>query len=241
MTLVNPSEKLILALDGMDVLEALSFIDKVPDLIWVKVGLELFATSGLEIFTELRARGKKVFLDLKFHDIPNTMAGACYRAARNGAELITVHACAGSKALLVANEAAKKGAASVGLPSPTLLGVTVLTSWTSYEFGDELDIHHSLEKRVEHLAQLAFKAGLGGCICSPCEVKRLREIFPESFELITPGIRFLDSGLDDQARVMQPRDAFTSGASRLVLGRIITRSTNPAEAFTRVCRDIQTD
>ena len=132
------AEKLILALDGMDRDEALQLIYRLPGLKWVKVGLELFVAAGPEILVDLREKGLRVFLDLKFHDIPSTMAAACFKAAALGAELITVHACAGSKALADAHHAALKGALELGLPAPILLGVTVLTSWDQKQFSKEL-------------------------------------------------------------------------------------------------------
>ncbi|KGG11948.1 MULTISPECIES: orotidine-5'-phosphate decarboxylase [Prochlorococcus] len=238
MYLANPQDKIILALDEMDALESLEFVRKIPDLIWVKVGLELFVANGPQVLDELRNEGKKIFLDLKLHDIPNTMARTCYRAAKSGAQLITVHACAGEKALLYANEAALKGAAEASLPEPILLAVTVLTSWSTNEFARDLNIEQPLGKRVEHLASLAHKAGIKGCVCSPLEVKALRKTYPYPFELVTPGIRLYNQGVDDQARVMTPREALTSGASRLVIGRSITKASNPTEIFKRICNEI---
>ncbi len=239
MTCINPSDKLILALDGMTFSEMLAFISDIPDLTWVKVGLELFTANGPEALEELRNRGKRIFLDLKFHDIPNTMAGACYRAAKCGAELITVHACAGERALLEANQAAKKGAAEVDLPSPILLGVTVLTSWSQKTLLNDLDINQTVNQRVEHLAGLSYRAGLGGCVCSPWEVQNLRSIYSEPFELVAPGIRFSDNELNDQSRVMTPLEALNKGASKLVLGRIVTKSISPADTFERICKELK--
>ncbi len=240
MSFSNPAEKIILALDGMDEKEVFSFLSKLPELIWVKVGLELFTRCGPDILVELRKQGKRIFLDLKFHDIPTTMAHACYQAARSKAELITVHACAGKEALMNSNEAAKKGAQEVGMPSPTLLAVTVLTSWSSRAFELEIGTGQSINQRVQHLAQVAFNAGIGGCICSPLEVQKLRNNFPQSsFELVTPGIRFKDSCLDDQQRVMSPSEAVSLGATKLVLGRIITRAEDPLDTFLRICSDLE--
>ncbi len=239
MSLLNPAEKLILALDGMNSSEVFSFIDNLPDLVWVKVGLELFTSHGPQVLTKLREKGKKVFLDLKYHDIPKTMAGACYQAAFNGAELITVHAAAGEQALSAANKAAFMGASAASLPTPTLLAVTVLTSWTPQALANDLGISESIETRVERLAALAIKSGIGGCVCSPLEVRKLRSIYPEPFQLITPGIRFSESSLDDQARVMEPIQALKLGASKLVLGRIITNSSDPAGVFKKICSDIE--
>ncbi len=223
--------QLILALDGMNREEVFVLLAKIPDLLWVKVGLELFINSGPEILLELRDLGLKIFLDLKFHDIPVTMSAACRRAAKSGVELLTVHACAGSKALYMAKQGAEIGSAEVGLAPPTLLAVTILTSWDEISFGQELLINQPVAARVNYLTTLAAESGIDGVICSPLEVKLLRSNFPKPFELVTPGIRNADSDLNDQSRVMTPSEAIKAGASRLVIGRPITRAADPARAF----------
>jgi orotidine-5'-phosphate decarboxylase len=161
------ADRIIVALDGMNADQALAFAGQIPDLRWVKVGLELFTAAGPQVVDQLRDQGKRVFLDLKFHDIPATMAGACRSAAGLGAELITVHACAGSEALAAAQEAASEAAAAAGLSLPTLLAVTVLTSWEQQRFARELAIAEPVEDYVPRLAHLAAAAGIGGCVCSP--------------------------------------------------------------------------
>jgi orotidine-5'-phosphate decarboxylase len=182
----------------------------------------------------------RVFLDLKFHDIPATMAGACRRAAALGAELITVHACAGSEALNAAQSAAMEGAQSSGQPSPTLLAVTVLTSWEEQRLQRELAISQGIAPRVSALAQLSATAGIGGCVCSPWEAAALRAQHPEPFALITPGIRLKGAAVGDQARVMGPAEAMTAGATQLVIGRPITRANDPSAAFNACCRELRT-
>ena len=234
----SPSEKIILALDGMNKSEALALASNLPELTWVKVGLELFINAGPSVVSDLRKMDKRVFLDLKFHDIPNTMSNACRNAAKTGAELITVHACAGSEALCKSNEAAKEGAAEINMPPPTLLAVTVLTSWKENLFQEELLINESLDKRVEHMALLAANAGIGGCICSPLEVTNLRSLYPKPFELITPGIRQKGNELSDQVRVLSAKEALIAGASRLVIGRSITNSSNPFKAFNKILNEL---
>ncbi|MFL0751123.1 MAG: orotidine-5'-phosphate decarboxylase [Prochlorococcus sp.] len=235
----NPADQLIVALDGMDRAEALSLASQLPGLRWVKVGLELFVNAGPEVVVALREQGLRIFLDLKFHDIPATMAGSCCRAAKLGAELITVHACAGSQALVEAQTAASEGADAVGLPAPILLAVTVLTSWDSQRLADELEIKQPVQARVERLAELAANSGLGGCVCSPLEARGLRRLHPQPFELVTPGIRLQGTELDDQVRVMSPVQALNAGASRLVIGRPITRALDPAEVFARCCLELE--
>jgi orotidine-5'-phosphate decarboxylase len=218
--------------------QAMAFTQSVPELRWVKVGLELFVAGGPAVVQQLREQGKRVFLDLKFHDIPATMAGACRSAARLGAELITVHASAGSAALGAAQAAALESAAAVGLPAPTLLAVTVLTSWEQARFASELAIGEPLAAYVPRLAQLAAAAGIGGCVCSPLEVAALRSAHPEPFALVTPGIRPAGAALGDQQRVLTPAQAVAAGASQLVIGRPITAAPDPAAAFAACCLEL---
>ena len=229
------AEKIIVALDGMAPEQALEFAAGVEGLRWVKVGLELFVQAGPGVVARLREQGLRVFLDLKFHDIPATMAGACRRAAALGAELITVHACAGSEALQAAQAAAMEGAQNAGLATPTLLAVTVLTSWDEHRLQRELAMSQGIAERVPALAQLSASAGIGGCVCSPLEAAALRAQHPEPFALVTPGIRPKGAAVGDQARVMGPAEAIAAGASQLVIGRPITKAEDPSDAFAQCC------
>jgi orotidine-5'-phosphate decarboxylase len=231
----DPAEQIILALDRPDAEAALDLAGAIPDLRWVKVGLELFSAAGPSVLQALRQRQLKVFLDLKFHDIPATMAGACRSAARLGASLMTVHASSGSAALAAAREGAVEGAAAVDLPTPTLLAVTVLTSWPEARFQAELAIEEPLAAHVQRLAALAASAGIGGCVCSPQEVAALRQRHPHPFALVTPGIRLAGGARGDQARVMAPAEAIAAGASHLVIGRPISAAADPAAAFRACC------
>ena len=233
------AERIIVALDGMAPEQALAFSARVDGLRWVKVGLELFVQAGPDVVAQLRDQGLRVFLDLKFHDIPATMAGACRRAAALGAELITVHACAGSEALQAAQAAAVEGAQRAGQPAPTLLAVTVLTSWEQQRLQRELAIGQGIAERVSALAQLSATAGIGGCVCSPLEAAALRAQHPEPFALVTPGIRPKGAAVGDQARVMGPAEAIAAGASQLVVGRPITCADNPSAAFAGCCQDLK--
>jgi orotidine-5'-phosphate decarboxylase len=235
----DPAERIILALDRPDAASALDLADAIPELRWVKVGLELFCAAGPEVVLQLRGRGLRVFLDLKFHDIPATMAGACRSAAGLGAELITVQACAGSEALSAAQAGALEGSRAAGLAAPTLLAVTVLTSWDPVRFAAELQVAEPLAAHVSRLAALAAAAGLGGAVCSPQEVTALRAAHPQPFTLVTPGIRPAGSIRGDQARVMTPRQALAAGASRLVIGRPISAASDPAAAFAACCRELR--
>ncbi len=238
MSALDPAERIILALDRPDGTAALALAAAIPGLRWVKVGLELFTAAGPAVVSELRQRGLRVFLDLKFHDIPATMAGAGRSAGRLGAELITVHAVAGAEALAAAQAGAIEGAAGAGLPPPTLLAVTVLTSWPAARFAAELAIAEPVPTYVNRLAALAASAGIGGCVCSPLEVAALRWAHPEPFSLVTPGIRPAGSAAGDQARVMTPAEAIAAGASQLVIGRPISAAADPAVAFAACCHEL---
>ena len=236
----DPVDRIIVALDGMAPEQALAFAARVEGLRWVKVGLELFVQSGPQVVAQLREQGLRVFLDLKFHDIPATMAGACRRTAALGAELITVHACAGSEALSAAQAAALEGAKSAALATPTLLAVTVLTSWQEQRLQQELAVQQTIGERVLALAKQSANAGIGGCVCSPLEAAALRAQHPEPFALVTPGIRPKGAEVGDQARVMGPAEAMAAGASQLVIGRPITKAEDPSAAFAACCADLRT-
>ena len=235
---IHPADRIIVALDGMAPDQALAFAAQVEGLRWVKVGLELFVQAGPEVVGQLREQGLRVFLDLKFHDIPATMAGACRRAAALGAELITVHACAGSEALKASQAASLDGAHSAGLATPTLLAVTVLTSWEQQRMQRELALSQSIVERVSALALLSSTAGIGGCVCSPLEAAALRLQLPGPFALVTPGIRSKGAAVGDQARVMGPAEAIAAGATQLVIGRPITRAADPSAAFSACCGEL---
>ena len=236
----SPSEKIIIALDGMDKNAVLNLLEKIPDIIWVKIGLELFVSEGPDILSILKDKGKKIFLDLKFHDIPTTVARACFVASQTGAEFISLHTCAGMKALKMAKEATLEGAAKFNLNPPKLLGITILTSWTQEDLTADLLINQSIDHRVQHLAEIASNAGLGGCVCSPKEVQFLRKIYPDPFELITPGIRSFGLDVNDQSRVSDVSEALRMGASKLVIGRAITQSNNPSYMFRSFCDKVNT-
>ena len=237
MIKIKPEERIILAIDGLSASEAISLIKNCPDLKWVKVGLELFTKEGPLIISTFKDMGKKIFLDLKFHDIPNTMKSACYEVSKYGVDMISVHSFAGSKALKLSKEATIKGAKELNIEPPMIIGVTVLTSISSIEFQTDFNINESIEEYVFKLARICNEAGLDGCVCSPWEAKKLRNFFPEEFNLVTPGIR-LDNKNDDQNRVMKPIDALNNGASQLVIGRSITNSQNPKKTFSEICRSI---
>ena len=238
MNIHSSEEKIILALDGLNKYEIINFLKKCPQIIWVKVGLELFCKEGPEIIKILRKMGKKIFLDLKIYDIPNTMYATCYQISKLGVDIISLHASAGSRALKISKKASIEGSSELNLKPPTLLGVTVLTSFSSEDIKLDFNIHTSIEENVLKLAELSFKSGLDGCVCSPMELKTLRLIYDNNFQLITPGIRLEEKNKHDQKRVMTPNKAILSGASKLVIGRSITQSENPSKVFLDICKSI---
>ena len=234
----NPSDKIIVALDGMDRNEAISFLKSCPDISWIKVGLELFTKEGPTIIKTFKDMDKKIFLDLKFHDIPNTMSSASYQVSKLGVNIISLHASAGLKALQLSKEATLKGAREINNKPPEVIAITVLTSISPHDFKYELNRESSIEENVLSLSKLTYDAGLDGCVCSPLEVKSLRDKYDDEFKLITPGIRFLINEKNDQSRVMSPVDAITNGASKIVVGRAITKNNNPNKIFSEICNSI---
>lgn len=225
--------RLIVALDFPDAAPALALADRLQGLCrWFKVGLELHTAEGPAIVQELRRRGFSVFLDLKFHDIPNTVAGAVRSAAAVGAEFLTVHA-AGGPAML---EAAAEAADCVPNP-PQILAVTVLTSMDQLQLA-AIGIDHSPEQQVLRLADTASEAGITGFVASPEEVFALRHRFP-SATLVIPGIRPAGAATGDQKRVATPATALAAGASYLVIGRPITQAADPAAAAQSILDEMK--
>lgn len=225
--------RLIVALDFPSAAPALALADQLQGLCrWFKVGLELYTAEGPAIVHELRRRKYSVFLDLKFHDIPNTVAGAVRSAATIGAELLTVHAAGGTAML----EAAAEAAAALANP-PQLLAVTVLTSMDKLQLAS-IGIDHSLASQVLRLADTASRAGITGFVASAEEVSNLRHRFPAAI-LVIPGIRPQGSEVADQKRVATPAAALAAGASYLVVGRPITQAANPAIAVQSILDEMQ--
>ena len=238
MKKINPEEKIILAIDGLDIYQTKTLLNKCPNIKWVKVGLELFTRQGPSVIKVLKDLNKKIFLDLKFHDIPNTMSAACYEVSKLGVDIISIHASAGSKALTASKNATLEGAKIASVNAPYVIGITVLTSLSSEEFQADLDRYDSIEENVVRLAKLSFDSGLDGCVCSPWEAKILRSIYKNNFELITPGIRTKIQKKDDQNRIMTPYEAIRNGASKMVIGRAITKAKDPNKSFLDICNSI---
>ena len=225
--------KIIVALDYPSAQPALDIVVRLdPALCRVKMGKELFTAAGPALVETLVARGFGVFLDLKFHDIPNTVAGACKAAARLGVWMINVHA-SGGRAMMQAAREALAGEAQ----RPKLIAVTVLTSMGESDLAD-IGMQGSSNDVVLRLARLAQSAGLDGVVCSAQEARVLRAACGAGFNLVTPGIRLADAKQDDQKRVMTPRAAMDAGANYLVIGRPITQSPDPLATLQRIQREI---
>jgi len=222
--------RIIVALDYAEQKEALSFVDKTsPDLCKLKVGKELFTRSGPQFVETLVSRGFDVFLDLKFHDIPNTVRQAVYAAAQLGIWMVNVHALGGGSMLV----AAREGVEMIGVNRPYLIAVSLLTSMSASDLR-QLGIEQEPQAFVERLAQLAIDSGLDGLVCSAREARGLREKLGDAPLLVTPGIRPDGSASDDQQRTVTPQQAIANGASYLVIGRPITQHPNPSEALMSI-------
>lgn len=226
--------KIIVALDFPGAVPALALAHRLsPELCRLKVGKELFTATGPNLLEQLMKRGFEVFLDLKFHDIPNTTAQACKAAASLGVWMINVHALGGRKML----EAARMAVSCSSRP-PKLIAVTMLTSMNQDDIND-IGIDATPEEMVLRLAKLAHEAGLDGVVCSAQETAMLRKQCGSKFCLVTPGIRPTEASPDDQSRVMTPEAALRSGASYLVIGRPVTKASDPLQALLDINQQIQ--
>ncbi len=219
----------IVALDFSEEKQALELVQHLdPARCRLKIGKEMFTRSGPQLVEKIAALGYEIFLDLKFHDIPNTVAGACRSAADLGVWMINVHTLGGRKMMEAAREAVDKSAAK-----PLLIGVTILTSMGQEDI-EQIGLSGTPADNVKRLATLANAAGLDGVVCSPKEVEMLRQHIPEKFKLVTPGIRPAWSEKGDQTRITTPADAIQLGSDYLVIGRPITAAENPLEALGRI-------
>lgn len=226
---MQTTSPLIIALDYADSAAALDLVARLePDRCRLKVGKELFTRGGPQLVEKLVGQGYEVFLDLKFHDIPNTVARACAAAADLGVWMLNVHALGGRRMMEAAREAMDK----VAKP-PLLIAVTILTSMGEADL-HEVGLSDTPEDNVQRLAALAQSCGLDGVVCSPREVGMLRDSLGESFQLVTPGIRPAWAQKGDQTRVMTPEEAIGMGANYLVIGRPITAAADPMEALRAV-------
>jgi orotidine-5'-phosphate decarboxylase len=230
---------IIAALDMPTAEQALKLAEQIAPAVGAfKIGKELFVSAGPDIVKKIRATGAAVFLDLKFHDIPNTVAKAIASATRLDVQMTTIHTSGGSEMMRAAEKSAQDTAKSLGLTAPLVLGVTVLTS-SNNETLAEIGCEADTEKQVLRLAQLAIKSGLRGLVCSPLEISMLRKILPSHIQLVTPGIRTGAEKADDQKRTLTPREAIAAGANWLVIGRPIYAAENPRAAAEKILESIR--
>ncbi len=227
---VQIKDRIIVALDVPELELAIALIEKLPEVTFWKVGLELFTSAGTEVIRYLKSCGKKVFLDLKLHDIPNTVAATCRVLAKYEVDFLTVHA-AGGRAMMQAAQAA------IANESTQILAVTVLTSISPPELAADLRISLPLPDYVLELAAMAQDCGISGVVCSAHELTNLRARLGENFYLVTPGIRLAHDTNDDQSRVMTPDQAFALGANYLVIGRAITAATDPVKIWQQITQE----
>ncbi|NYF80422.1 orotidine-5'-phosphate decarboxylase [Granulicella arctica] len=230
----HPTDRLIVALDFPSAAPARVFLKQLDSACrWLKVGMELYYAEGNAFVEELRGLGYEVFLDLKLHDIPNTVAGAVRSTTNAGASLLTLHATGGSVMMAAAVEAASVPGA------PRLLAVTVLTSMDAAQLSG-IGIASSPADQVLRLARLAWSTGIRGMVCSAEEVALLREVLGDEAELVIPGIRPAGAAIGDQSRIATPAEAIRRGASRLVVGRPITQAPDPKSAALAILDEIAT-
>lgn len=238
---MNLGERIILALDVPSLSEALGWVRRFRGRVgWFKVGLELVHAAGLETLEVLQEEGVKVFYDAKFHDIPNTVAGAVRAAVRRGVGMLNLHT-AGGRAMLRAAVKAKEEAQRESGVSTLLLGVTVLTSLDEEALREELRVPLAPREYALHLARLAQEAGLDGVVASPQEAEALRAACGPDFLLVTPGVRPPWAEAHDQRRTLTPGEALRAGADYLVIGRPILRAPDPEEAWERIVEDMASD
>jgi len=234
--MANP---IIVALDVPTVDRALALAEQLAPAVGAfKVGSELFTSTGPDIVRRIRATGAAVFLDLKFHDIPNTVAKAVAAATRLDVQMLTIHASGGLEMMRVAQLSAQQTANAQGLPVPLVLGVTVLTSMDAGEL-NSVGLPPNPAKQVERLAALTVDAGLQGLVCSPLELAVLRQKLPGTLQLVTPGIRGPDDIAEDQKRTLSAAEAIAAGANWLVIGRPIYNAANPRAAVERILKSLR--
>lgn len=232
-------ERLIAALDFPTVELAKQAVEDIGDsVVYYKVGMELYYAAGNEMIRFLKERDKKVFLDLKLQDIPNTVAGALRVLTELGVDMMNVHAVGGRKMMATAAEAVRSKAAELGIPAPKLIAVTILTSMDKEQF-DALHYDNTIEEQVVALARLAKDAGLDGVVASPKEAAAIREACGSEFLIVTPGVRPAGAALNDQSRVTTPAQAFANGSTHIVVGRPIMQAEDRHAAAAKIVEEIR--
>ncbi len=233
----DPAARIIIALDVENRDQALALVRALPATRMFKVGLELFTAEGPRLLQDLQALGKDVFLDLKLHDIPNTVAEAARIGVRHGARMMTIHTSGGEEMMARAAEVARTEAEKRGIARPLLLGVTILTSLKT-EILASIGMVADTGAQVLRLAALARKAGLDGVVCSAQEIEIVRRETGEGFLIVTPGIRPAWAAAQDQKRIMTPAEAVARGSDYLVVGRPVTQAASPREAFQKIVDEL---
>lgn len=232
--------RLIAALDFPTVEAAKKAVEEIGDAVaYYKVGMELYYAAGNDMIRFLKEHNKKVFLDLKLQDIPNTVASALKVEARLGVDMINVHAVGGKKMMEAAAKAVKETAEELGVERPKLIAVTILTSMDEEQFAD-LNYKNTIPEQVVALAKLAKAAGLDGVVASPKEAAAIREACGPDFLIVTPGVRPAGSALDDQSRVTTPAQAFANGSTHIVVGRPIMKAEDRKQAAEAIVEEIKT-
>jgi orotidine-5'-phosphate decarboxylase len=236
---MTPKDRLVLALDVDTEREALGIVDQLKDEVALfKVGHQLFTAYGPDIVRRIIDAGGRVFLDLKYHDIPNTVAKAAAEAVKLGVSIFNVHAFGGLDMMRAAAESAKESAEKRGVPVPLVLAVTILTSMDDAVLRKELKINRSLRREVAYLARLAQRAGMHGVVASPREIKMLRRVIRGKFVILTPGVRPVWAGKDDQKRVMTPGEAVAAGSDYIVVGRPVLKAEDRKTAVEKILQEI---
>lgn len=233
------ARRLMVALDYPNAEEAASLVKQLEGIpCWMKVGMQLFYAAGADFVRELKARGYSVFLDLKMHDIPNTVKGGAGSLARLGVDMFNVHAAGGQRMMEAAREGAEEAAAAAGLPLPSIIAVTQLTSTSQEVMNGEIGIPGSVPDTVVRYARLAQSAGLHGVVASPQEAALISEACGPDFKTVTPGIRPAGGAAGDQVRVMTPAQAIRQGSHYLVIGRPITAASDPRAAAETIIEEM---
>ncbi len=239
MAKLQAKDRLIAALDFHTKEDALALVEKLGDSVdFYKVGMELFYAVGGSIVEELKKRHKKIFLDLKLHDIPNTVAQGLCSLLHQGVDIVNVHAFGGYTMMKTAADAVHAEAARLGVQAPKIIAVTVLTSINEDDWNG-LGQTKSIRQQVVSLAKLAKSAGLDGVVASPQEASAIKEACGDDFMIVTPGVRPAGASIDDQSRIATPAKAIPSGAPQLVIGRPIRAAENPVEAAQDILKEME--
>jgi orotidine-5'-phosphate decarboxylase len=239
-TSITSQARIVLALDVDNDRDALAIVAELKDFVGLfKVGHQLFTAYGPDIVRRIIGMGGRVFLDLKYHDIPNTVAKASAEAVKLGVSIFNVHSLGGIDMMKAAAESARETAEKHDLPAPTVLAVTILTSMDEKSMRKELKITRSLQREVVHLARLAQRAGMHGVVASPQEIKMLRRTIRGKFVVLTPGVRPAWADKDDQLRVMTPGEAVRAGADYIVVGRPVLKASDRKAAVEKILEELK--